>query len=73
MTNEEKKLLAFFAANARADEVSRFQQYTVYEEIKKRVNLCGGIYYGEPQYSLEELKFLFAQSMLEKYKEFCSL
>lgn len=73
MSNEDKKLLAFFAANARADEVSRFQKYTVNEEEKKKTNSYGGIYYGGPQHSLEHLKFLFAQSMLEKYKEFCSL
>lgn len=66
MTNEDKKLLAFFAANATLEEASKFQKYNPPAKNMYQTR-------GPGHYTLEHMKFLFAQSMLEKYKEFCSL
>ena len=71
--NTYQKLLAFFAANATIDEYSKFQEYIANKEDEEKYPFLKPIHYGKSKYSTEELKFLFAQSMIEKYKEFESL
>ena len=69
---QENKLLAFFAANAKESDYNDYMERFMYRKLDELGNSTNTILH-DSKFTKEEAKFIYAKKMLEKYKEFCNL
>lgn len=69
---EDRKLLAFFAANAHEEDLQMHQEY-YYPDKSLGLPPAHYCWLGVSKYTREELKLRYAKVMLDKFKEFCDL